>query len=115
MFRPKFLAILVLAIAALVILYFVRFSPSARKAAYLKRGETYFQAKDYERAKLEYANLIRIDSGERVAFDRMGAMWMDQGAPVQAIPYLQRVKEIAASDVENRRELAEAFLALRDF
>ena len=36
-------------------------SVEARKALHLQRGEDYFKAGDYEKAKIEYMNLLQVD------------------------------------------------------
>ena len=81
MTKLKKIVVALLLIGAMVALYFVRFSPSARRAASLKRGEEYFQAKEYDKAKFEFMNLVRVDSKNAQAVDRMASIWMAQGAP----------------------------------
>ena len=115
MTRLKKIVIVLLLIGAVVALYFVRFSPGARRAAHLKRGEQYFQAKEYDKAKLEFLNVARADSKDRLAVERLGAIWVAQGAPGPAIPFLTRVLELSPDDSANQLSLGQAHLALGDF
>ena len=114
MTRSKIILLAVACCLAGVLLYFFRFSPSARQARHLSRGERYFQAGEYEKAKLEYFNVIRTDSGNDMAVARLGLIWMNQGAPAQAIPFLVRARDLAPEDVQRRLRIAHALFELGD-
>src|SRR5215218_4254184 len=85
----------------------------ARKSRHLDRAEKYFQAQQYEKAKIEYMNVLRADGQNARAFHRMGVIWSEQGAPLRAGPFLARARELAPDDIDNRLRLARVFLAAR--
>lgn len=86
-------------------------SAKAKKERLIKRADEFFQAGDYEKAKIEYANLMRIDQKNARAFERIGIIWLEEGAPMRAGPFLFRAKELAPDRVELKTKLAELYLA----
>src|SRR4029077_9735061 len=98
-------------IAQLVLVLFTCSCPSEmRKARYLARAERYFQAGQYDQAKIEYLKVLQIDSGNAVAYARCGAMWADEGAPLRAAAFLLKARELAPEDLDNRYKLAMVYL-----
>ncbi|MDQ3118654.1 MAG: tetratricopeptide repeat protein [Verrucomicrobiota bacterium] len=81
----------------------------------MNRAEKYFEAGEYEKAKIEYLNVLRLDQLNIKAFQRMGAIWSAQGAPLRAGPFLVRARELAPDDTDNRLKLARVFLAVSAF
>src|SRR5438067_9038137 len=77
-----------------------------KKSRYLARAERYFKADEYDQAKIEYLKVLRIDSGNAVAYARCGAMWADEGAPLRAAAFLLKARELAPKDLDNRYKLA---------
>ena len=53
----------------------------ARKARLLGEANAYFKAGNYDKAKLAYLNVLRLDPQNALVFERIGAMWQDDGAP----------------------------------
>src|SRR5437773_3217894 len=60
---------LVLAVVATTI---VSCTPAAKKARYAKRGEDYFKAGDYDKAKSEYLNAPNVHHPDATAHGRIG-------------------------------------------
>src|SRR5881392_1376532 len=81
-----------------------------KKSRYLARAERYFKADEYDQAKIEYLKVLRIDSGNAVAYARCGAMWADEGAPLRAAAFLLKARELAPKDLDNRYKLALVYL-----
>ena len=81
-----------------------------KKSRYLARAERYFQAGQYDQAKIEYLKVLRVDSGNAVAYARCGAMWADEGAPLRAAVFLLKARELAPEDLDNRSKLAMVYL-----
>ena len=81
-----------------------------KKSRYLARAEGYFEAGEYDQAKIEYLKVLQIDSGNAVAYARCGAMWADEGAPLRALPFLLKARELAPEDLNNRYKLALLYL-----
>lgn len=86
-------------------------SAGARKSRIQARADQYFQSGEYEKAKVEYLNLLRLEQNPK-AFQQIGFIWMKEGAPLRAVPFLLKVKELAPENVEARTQLAIALLAL---
>ena len=59
-------------------------SKETKKARLLGEADNYFKAGNYDKAKLSYLNVLRLDPQNALAFERIGAMWQDDGAPLQA-------------------------------
>jgi tetratricopeptide (TPR) repeat protein len=87
-------------------------SLEARKARYLKHGEEYFKAGQYENAKIEYMKLLLADPTNPLPFERVGFIWLEEGAPLRAIGFLFKAKELAPTNLENRLSLARALVSL---
>jgi len=85
---------------------------SIRKPRIRDRADGYFKAGEYDKAKIEYMNLLRLDPQNVTAYERIGSMWFDQGAPLRAIPFFLRVRELAPNNAEARAKLALSFMAL---
>jgi tetratricopeptide (TPR) repeat protein len=100
---------LVVAVMAATI---VSCTPAVKKARYAKRGEEYFKAGQYDKAKIEYLNVLKVDQGDANAYGRIGAMWLDQGAPLRAGGFLVKAVELAPNNIDNHLKLARVYLAM---
>src|SRR2546423_476327 len=100
----RFIAILV------VVLVTCSCTSEMKKSRYLARAERYFEAGEYDQAKIEYLKVLQIDSGNAVAYARCGTMWADEGALLRALPFLLKARELAPEDLNNRYELALVYL-----
>src|SRR6266403_5624494 len=81
-----------------------------KKSRYLARAERYFKAGEYDQAKIEYLKVLRVDSGNALAYARCGAMWADEGVPLRAAAFLMKARELAPKDLDNRYKLALVYL-----
>ncbi len=75
------------------------------------RAESYFKQGDYDKARIEYSNLVRADPLNVAAFEKLGIIWFEGGAPFRAFPYFTKVKELAPKNYEARAKLALTYLA----
>src|SRR5437879_13447317 len=96
----------IIRLTAILILVLVDCSCTSEimKSRYLARAERYFKAGEYDQAKIEYLKVLRVDSGNAVAYARCGAMWADEGAPLRAAQFLVKARELAPKDMDNRSE-----------
>ena len=90
-------------------------SKEARKASLLGEADNYFKAGNYDKAKLAYLNALRLDPQNGLAFERIGAMWQDDGAPLRAAEFLKRASELDPKNVQNRIRLARCYVATGRF
>ena len=85
-------------------------SKEARKTRFLAEADNYFKAGDYDKAKLAYLNVLRLDPQNALAFERIGAMWQDDGAPLRAGAFLAKASELDPKNVQNRIRLARCYV-----
>jgi len=98
-----FLALLTLAVIA------TGCSAEARKSRHLSRAKGFFDAGDFDKAKIEYMNVLQKDSQNVVALQQLGIMWFEQGAPLRAFPYLTKAVELDPDNLSARITLALAY------
>ena len=84
----------------------------SKKARILQRADSYFNTGEYEKAKVEYLNLLRLDNQNVRAFRQLGFIWMEEGVPRRAAPFLMRTRELAPQDNQARTKLAFAFMGV---
>ncbi len=81
-------------------------SRAAQKSRVLERADRYFAAGEYDKAKIEYLNLLRQDHQNVTAFQQLGFIWHEQGVPFRAVPFLLKVRELAPQNITARTKLA---------
>src|SRR6266404_894801 len=106
MFSPKIVTLLV------VTTFVCGCSPAAKKARALERADRYFKAGDYDKAKIEYMNVLRVDHQNAIAFQQLGAIWFEEGAPLRAGGFLLRARELAPNNLDSRLKLARVFMSI---
>ena len=87
-------------------------SKEARKVRLLDEANVYFKAGNYDKAKVAYLNVIRLDPQNALAFERIGAIWQDDWAPLRAAAFLKKASELDPKNVENRTRLARCYVAM---
>jgi len=90
-------------------------SKEAKKTRFLAEADNYFKAGNYDKAKVSYLNVVQLDPQNALAFERIGAMWLDQGAPFRAAAFLVKASELAPKSDEYRLRLARCYLAIGRF
>src|SRR5437868_714266 len=84
----------------------------AKKKRYSDLAERYYKAGQYDKARIEYLNLLRVDAKNARGYAQMGAIWADEGAPLRAGAFLIKALELAPDDNATRRKLARVYLAV---
>jgi tetratricopeptide (TPR) repeat protein len=87
----------------------------ARKGRLLGEADDYFKTGNYDKAKVAYLNVIRLDPQNALAFERSGAIWQDDAAPLRAAAFLKRASELDPRNVQNRIRLARCYVATGHF
>src|ERR1700736_6778218 len=82
------------------------------KARVMERADRYFKAGEYDKARIEYMNVLRLDRTNRTAIKQLGISWFDTGAPLRAFPFLRATRDLDPSNFNNRTKLASAMLTL---
>lgn len=76
------------------------------------RGESFFAAEEYDKARIEFMNLLRADAVNPLAIKRMGLIWIEQGSPLRAFPFLVKARELDGKDLTVLRKLAAVQLSV---
>ena len=86
----------------------------AKKVRILERADRYFKAGEYDKAKVEYLTLLRMDPDRSnvTALQRLGSIWLEQGAPLEAYPYLLKARRLAPENLDVRTNLARVLAFL---
>ena len=87
-------------------------SKENKKARFLADADNYFKTGNYDSAKLTYLNVLQLDSQNALAFERIGAMWLEEGVPLRAGAFLVKASELAPNNAENRLRLARCYIAI---
>jgi tetratricopeptide (TPR) repeat protein len=87
-------------------------SKEATKTRYLAEADKYFKAGDFDKAKVSYLNVVRLDPQNALAFERIGVIWSEEGAPLRAAEFLARASALDPHKAENHMRLARSYLAL---
>src|SRR5438552_133191 len=87
----------------------------ARKARLVGEADSYFKGGNYDKAKLSYLNVLRLDPANALALERVGAMWQEDGAPLRAGAFLARASVLDPSNAQNRIRLARCYVATGGF
>ena len=86
-------------------------SKEARKARLLGEADNYFKAGSYDKAKVAYLNVIRLDPQNALAFERIGEIWQDDWAPLRAAAFLKKASELDPKNIQNRLRMARCYVA----
>src|SRR4051812_22179064 len=96
----------------LVAIVFAGCSREARKTRFLNQADASWKAGQYDNAKIQYLNVLRLDGKNALAYERIGEMWLEEGAPLRAAPYFLKTRELDPNNLLNRVKLAEVYFAL---
>ena len=96
----------------LAVTFITACSKEARKSRFLAEADNYFKAGNYDKAKVSYLKVIQLDPQSALAFERIGAMWQDDGAPLRAAGFLKRASELDPKNIQNRIRLARCYVAI---
>src|SRR5262245_10283308 len=100
---------------ALAVVLVTGCSKEAKKARFLSEADTYFKAGNYDKARVTYLNVLRLDPQNALAFERIGAMWHDDAAPLRAAAFLKKASELDPENTQNRIRLARCYVAMGRF
>jgi tetratricopeptide (TPR) repeat protein len=90
-------------------------SKEAKKTRFLADADSYFKAGNYDKAKVTYLNVVRLDPQNALVFERIGTIWLEDGSPLRAAAFLAKANELAPKNDENRIRLARCYLAIGRF
>ena len=85
----------------------------AKKNRFLQRGNQAFTKGEYQKAEIEYLNVVKVAGLNPVAVRQLGLIYSEQGRLLQAFSYLQKASELEPENADVHLKLGLAFLALR--
>ena len=59
--------------------------------------------------------MVQLDPQNALAFERIGAMWLDDGAPFAPAHFWQKASELDPKNAQNRIRLARCYVATGRF
>src|SRR5947208_111757 len=99
-------------VAGTIVILLTGCTAASRKARLAEQAEKFFKAGEYDNAKIEYLNVIKIDQADANAYARIGAMWIEEGVPLRAGAFLIKALELAPNDIGSRLNLTRVYLAV---
>ena len=81
------------------------------KASYhLRRANNYFDAGQYDKAVIEYENVLKNNMHDAQAMSRLGIIFFDEGRPGEAVQILRQARQMATNDLEVHLKLSMIYL-----
>lgn len=90
-------------------------SAASRKAQRLERAERHFKAGQYDEARIDYMAVLRTEPRNVLAIQRLGQIWSEEGAPITAMPFLMKARDLQPDIVEIRKKLLAALVGIAGF
>ena len=85
-------------------------SSESKKTRCTSRADAYFETGDYERATIEYINVLRIDNKDGHAFRQLAQSYWERSMYREAFPALIAAKDANPNDVSIRLKLGDLYL-----
>lgn len=81
------------------------------KANYhLRRANSYFDTGHYDKAVIEYENVLRNNLKDAQAWGRLGTIFFEQGRLVEAAQFLRQARQLNTNDLEVHLKLSMTYL-----
>jgi tetratricopeptide (TPR) repeat protein len=89
--------------AALFAAFFIAgCSAEAKKARLKQQAERDFKSGKYDKTKIEYMNLLRLDPQSATTYQQLGLIWFEEGALLRAAPFSPQSAEACLNNLNNR-------------
>jgi tetratricopeptide (TPR) repeat protein len=108
-FIPVFLTLLA---AGLLAVGGAGCSSKAKAARHLKQANYFFDAGEFDKAEIEYINVLRYDSRNSHAIGQLGEIYFDQGSINRAVPFLFKASQLETNDLDLRLRLGLVYAAM---
>src|SRR6266498_4427278 len=86
-----------------------------KKKRNMERANRYFQTEQYEKAEIEYLNVLRLNPQNSVAISRLGSICFEQGRPGSAFSLLRKAEQLQPDNLDVRLKLGLTCLNLAGF
>ncbi len=87
-------------------------SAKAKKIYHLQRATKFYAANDYDRAEIEYLNVLRNDPLNAEAIGKLGTIYFDEGRVQRAAPFVAKGSALATNDLSLRLKLGYIYSAM---
>ncbi len=84
----------------------------SKRLRQLERAAEHQKAGDYERARIEYQNVLQKFPDDITAIEGLATIWHDRGATMRAMAYLTRLSPLATGNLGARIKRAQLMAAL---
>lgn len=98
-------------LAVLVASCFAGCSDKTKKERAMTKADEYFARGDYQKAEIEYLNVLQASPWHPNSVVRLGHIYFAQGRSAEAYAYLAKAREISPDDLDSRTRLAMLLLA----
>ncbi len=82
---------------------------SKEKRAFTKAGQ-YFEAKEFDKAEIEYINVVRLNPTNGLAWTRLGTIFLNKGDAGSAVSSLTKAVELQTHDLDARVQLGTIYV-----
>ena len=89
-------------------------SRSAKLERHLARGQKFSKAEEYNKAEIEFLNVLRIEQTNAIALREIGLTYNQQGRWLRSYAFLQKANEVEPGNNEIRLRLAAILVGLRN-
>ena len=86
-------------------------SKEARKERHIARAEALYESGQYDAARIEYYNALRIEPTNLRAIERIGRIFFDQGRLKDSAPFLAEASRRASTNAEVRTRFGRLLVA----
>ena len=108
----KFLHILItVAVAAILTFGATGCTRQAKASRHLAKGERYFADNDYDKAEIEFINVLKNQPDNRTAYTRLATIYSEQGRINRALPCLFRALQLDTNNPDLRIRAGSISLA----
>jgi tetratricopeptide (TPR) repeat protein len=108
----KLQLLLTLLIAGLLIVGGTGCTAKIKSAYHLKRANRYFDSGQYDKAEIEYLNVLYHGSQNAQAIGRLGVIYFEQGRLQRAAPFILKASQLTTNDLSVRLKLGLIYLAM---
>ena len=81
-------------------------SKESKKLRHLERGDQFYKEGNFDRAEIEYFNVLQVDNRSAHAAGRIGLIYFDQGRLGRAFEFLSGAVQMDPKDTVSRNKIA---------
>ncbi|MDB6032607.1 MAG: hypothetical protein JWM16_2945 [Verrucomicrobiales bacterium] len=94
----------------LPLLFTLGCTKQAKMERHLKRANSYYAAKDYQKAEIEYLTTLQYNRTNLVVIKRLASIYEEDGKVQRMIPFLMAARDLDKNDIETQAKLAQILL-----